>query len=173
MSQLILQKVVEPFLKTKKVPKLRSGLTIRVHQKITEGNKERIQIFEGLIIKMSSGEGICKSFTVRKVFQGVGVEKIFPLYAPCIDKIEIIKEAKVRRAKLYYIRERAGKSARLKERHVSNKAERLLAAHEPDVQAVDSQIIEESAVTDLPELSQSEVTTTVIDKPLDPSSKED
>ncbi|MBI2453246.1 50S ribosomal protein L19 [Candidatus Peregrinibacteria bacterium] len=144
MSQLILQKVVEPFLKTKKLPRLRCGLTVRVHQKITEGNKERIQIFEGLVIKMSSGEGICKSFTVRKVFQGVGVEKIFPLYAPCIDKIAVIKEAKVRRAKLYYIRERAGKSARLREKHISSKEDGGLVVDEIGIQKAESQVIEEN-----------------------------
>ena len=103
----------------KAVPVIKPGLTVRVHQKIKEGNKERIQVFEGLVIKVNSGHGADKTFTVRKIVEGIGVEKIFPLYSPLLDKIEVKKEAKVRRAKLYYMRERFGKSARLKESFVS------------------------------------------------------
>ena len=103
----------------KSVPVVKPGLTVRVHQKIKEGNKERIQVFEGLVIKINSGHGADKTFTVRKIVEGIGVEKIFPLYSPLIDKIEVKKEAKVRRAKLYYMRERFGKSARLKESFIS------------------------------------------------------
>lgn len=88
----------------KKVPPLQSGLTVRVHQKIREGDKERLQAFEGIVIKMSSGFGVSKTFTVRKVVDNVGVEKIFPLHSPNIAKIEVLKKAKVRRAKLYYLR---------------------------------------------------------------------
>lgn len=98
----------------KKVPELKAGLTVRVHQKIKEGEKERIQIFEGLIMKINSGHGVDKTFTVRKIVEGIGVEKIFPLHSPLIQKIEIKKDSKVRRAKLFYMRDRAGKSARLK-----------------------------------------------------------
>lgn len=104
---------------TKKVPVLKVGNTIKVHQKIKEGNKERIQTFEGLIIKLNSGYAADKTFTVRKIVSGIGVEKIFPLHSPLID-IEVVKKAKVRRAKLYYMRERSGKSARLKETFVQN-----------------------------------------------------
>lgn len=100
----------------KKVPAVRTGHTVRVHQKIKEGEKERVQIFEGLIIKVNSGYGADKSFTVRKVVEGIGVERIFPLYSPNIIKIEIKKQSKVRRAKLFYMRDRSGKSARLKSR---------------------------------------------------------
>lgn len=103
----------------KKVPVIQTGHTVRVHQKIKEGEKERIQIFEGLVIRVNSGHGADKTFTVRKIVQGIGVEKIFPLYSPNIQKIEVKKESKVRRAKLYYMRERAGKSARLKGSFVS------------------------------------------------------
>ncbi len=105
----------------KKVPALKAGQTVRVHQVIQEGNKSRIQIFEGLVIKMNSGSGMDKTFTVRKVVGGIGVEKMFPIYSPVIEKIEVKKEGKVRRAKLYYMRDRAGKSARLKESFVSDK----------------------------------------------------
>ena len=105
---------------TKKTPKLRTGQTVRVHQRIKEGEKERIQIFEGLIIKLNSGHGADKTFTVRKVTGGIGVEKTYPIYSTNIEKIEIKKKSKVRRAKLYYMRERFGKSARLKETFISS-----------------------------------------------------
>lgn len=101
-------------LPKKKRPNLKIGQTVRIHHKIKEGEKERIQIFEGIIIKMNHGQGADKTFIVRKIVEGVGVEKIFPLYSPIIEKIEIKKESKVRRSKLYYMRGRSGKSARLK-----------------------------------------------------------
>ncbi len=99
----------------RKVPEIRAGYTVRVHQKIKEGGKERIQIFEGLVIKVNSGFGADKTFTVRKIVDGIGVEKVFPLYLPTLEKIEVKKSSKVRRAKLYYMRKRSGKSARLKD----------------------------------------------------------
>lgn len=106
----------------KKVPALKAGMTVRIHQKIKEGEKERIQIFEGLIIKISAGDGINKSITVRKVVEGVGVEKIFPIHSPIVTKIEVKKKSKVRRSKLYYMRERFGKSARLRGKFVGDDA---------------------------------------------------
>lgn len=105
----------------KKVPIIRAGYTVKVHQKIREGEKTRTQIFEGLVIKINSGYGADRTFTVRKIVDGIGVEKIFPLYSPNIEKIEVTKKSKIRRSKLYYMRERSGKSARLKERFVSAK----------------------------------------------------
>lgn len=92
----------------KNVPEIASGFTVRVHQKIKEGDKDRIQVFEGLVIKVSSGSDISKSFTVRKVVDSVGVEKIFPLHSPNVDRIEVVKKAKVRRSKLYYVRTAQG-----------------------------------------------------------------
>ena len=103
----------------KQVPVIKPGYTVRIHQKIKEGEKQRIQIFEGLVLSVNSGYGADKTFTVRKIVEGIGVEKIFPLYSPIIDKIEVKKTAKVRRSKLYYMRDRSGKSARLKESFVS------------------------------------------------------
>ena len=94
---------------------IKSGDTVRVHQKIKEGDKQRIQIFEGLIIAKKHGKGINATITVRKMSKGIGVERIFPIHAPFIEKIEIIKRHKVRRAKLYYIRHKSAKKARLKE----------------------------------------------------------
>jgi len=105
----------------KKVPQIKPGYTVKVHQKIKEGNKERLQAFEGLVIKVGHGEGVEKTFTVRKIVQGIGVEKIFPMHSPNLAKIEVKKKAKVRRSKLYYMRERSGKSARLQERQVTEK----------------------------------------------------
>ncbi len=100
-------------------PDIRPGYSVKVHQRIKEGNKERVQVFSGLVIKLNSGHGTDRTFTVRNIVSGVGVEKTFPCHSCTIEKIEITKIAKVRRAKLYFMRERSGKSARLKETHVS------------------------------------------------------
>ncbi|MCC7185837.1 MAG: 50S ribosomal protein L19 [Acidobacteria bacterium] len=96
-------------------PAMRSGDTVRVHVKVREGDKERIQVFEGLVIGQHRG-GVRASFTVRKVSFGQGVERIFPLHSPTIDKIEVLRSAKVRRAKLYFLRDLRGKAARMKEK---------------------------------------------------------
>jgi len=98
----------------KKVPSLKAGQTVRVHVKVVEGEKERTQVFEGVVIGIS-GKGSRSTFTVRKISYGVGVERIFPLYSPRIDKIQVVSSGKVRRAKLYYLRELSGKRARLYE----------------------------------------------------------
>jgi large subunit ribosomal protein L19 len=95
-------------------PHLKSGDTVRVHVKVREGDKERIQIFEGMVIGMHRG-GARASFTVRKVSFGQGVERIFPLHSPIIDKIDVVRSARVRRAKLYFLRGLKGKAARMKE----------------------------------------------------------
>ncbi len=97
------------------VPTLNVGDTVRVHNKITEGNRERIQLFEGTIIAKHGG-GISATFTVRRISYGVGVEKTFPVHSPKVEKVEIVRNGKVRRAKLYYLRDRMGKSAKVKER---------------------------------------------------------
>src|SRR4249919_433234 len=97
-----------------KRPAMRSGDTVRVHVKVREGDKERIQVFEGSVIAMHRG-GSRASFTVRKVSFGQGVERIFPLHSPTIDRIEVVRGAKVRRAKLYFLRDLKGKAARMKE----------------------------------------------------------
>ena len=96
----------------KNIPELRAGDRVRVHQKIQEGGKTRVQVFEGLTIKTQHGNGINGTFTVRRISLGVGVEKCFPLHLPSITKIEKLKSAKVRRAKLYYVRGLIGKAAR-------------------------------------------------------------
>ena len=91
------------------------GDTVRVHIKVKEGSRERIQVFEGTVIAKKHG-GIEETFTVRRISYGVGVEKVFPVHAPTIEKIEVVRKGKVRRAKLYYLRDRVGKSAKVKER---------------------------------------------------------
>jgi large subunit ribosomal protein L19 len=95
-------------------PSLRAGDTVRVHVKIKEGDKYRIQVFEGVVVARKKA-GISSTFTVRKVSFGYGIERIFPLHSPIIDKLEVVKSGKVRRARLYYLRGRRGKAARLKE----------------------------------------------------------
>jgi large subunit ribosomal protein L19 len=104
--------VEQPHLKTR--PEMRAGDTVRVHVKVREGEKERIQVYEGMVIGQHRG-GARATFTVRKVSFGQGVERIFPLHSPTIDKIEVVRGAKVRRAKLYFLRDLKGKAARMKE----------------------------------------------------------
>ena len=95
-------------------PAMKPGDTVKVHVKVREGDKERIQVFEGMVIGMHRG-GVRATFTVRKVSFGQGVERIFPLHSPIIDRIEVIRSARVRRAKLYFLRDLKGKAARMKE----------------------------------------------------------
>ena len=113
MNQVILDFVAQDCLKAR--PQIRTGMRVKVTQKIKEGDKERLQSFEGLVIKTAKKSGINHTFTVRTVIGGVGVEKIFPLHADTIQDIEILKVNRVRRSRLYFMRDRSGKSARLKE----------------------------------------------------------
>jgi large subunit ribosomal protein L19 len=101
----------------KEAPDIRAGDVVRIHLKLLEKTKrggEKIQVFEGLVIARKHGKGINSTFTVRKISDGIGVERIFPIHCPSITKIELVKRSKVRRAKLYYMRQRAGKKARMK-----------------------------------------------------------
>ncbi len=106
--------------KGKDIPKFEIGDTVKVHHKIVEAGKERIQVYQGIVIRMK-GTGVNKNFTVRKVSFSVGVEKTFFVHSPRVDKVEVTKHSKVRRAKLYYLRNLSGKSARLKERLATKK----------------------------------------------------
>jgi large subunit ribosomal protein L19 len=115
MTGIALQEQAETMMLPR--PDIRPGYTVRVHQKVQEGDKERVQIFEGLVIAVHRGHHLTDhSFTVRKIASGVGVERVFALHSPRIEKIEVKKIAKVRRAKLNFLRGRTGKSARLSER---------------------------------------------------------
>ena len=100
------------------VPDFRAGDTVKVHVKVVEGNKTRVQVFQGVVIARS-GAGINETFTVRKVSYGVGVERIFPVHTPIVEKIEVVSRGDVRRAKLYYLRDRVGKSAKIREKRES------------------------------------------------------
>ena len=110
----ILQQITQEQIRTD-LPELKIGDTVRVYVKVKEGNRERVQMFEGTIIKKNHG-GIQETFTVRRVSYGVGVERTFPVNSPKIDKIEVVRHGRVRRAKLYYLRDRVGKAAKVKEK---------------------------------------------------------
>ena len=109
----LIQSLTEGQLRTD-IPSFRPGDTVRVHAKVVEGSRERIQIFEGTVLKRQNG-GARETFTVRKLSNGVGVEKTWPLHSPIIDKIEVVRRGKARRAKLFYLRARGGKAAKVKE----------------------------------------------------------
>jgi large subunit ribosomal protein L19 len=119
--ELVEQRNVKPETRGR-IPEFRVGDTVRVHTKISEGDKERIQIFEGVVIRRKRGQ-VNTTFTVRKMSYGVGVERIFPLYSPRIDKLEVMTSGKVKRARLFYLRELQGKAARLQNREESGTAQ--------------------------------------------------
>ena len=122
----------------KKLPDLKPGDTIKVHQKIKEGDKERIQIFEGVVIAKKHGTGISATITVRKIVDGVGVERVYPIHSPSVEKFEIVRRAKVRRAKLYYLRTAKGKKAKLKRKDFAA----AIADKPADEQAVETALVE-------------------------------
>ena len=111
----LMKSFIEKNMPAKEAPSVNVGDTVRVHLKVKEGNRERIQVFEGTVIAKKHG-GINETFTVRRISYGVGVEKVFPLYSHVIEKVETIRKGKVRRAKLYYLRGRVGKAAKVKEK---------------------------------------------------------
>ena len=110
----IIKEIKKEYTK-KEMPDMNPGDTVKVFVRIIEGNKERIQAFEGTVIK-KHGSGINKTVTVRKVFQGIGVERVFAIYSPRIEKIQVLRKGDVRRSKLYYLRERSGKATRIREK---------------------------------------------------------
>ncbi|QQR55141.1 50S ribosomal protein L19 [Candidatus Peregrinibacteria bacterium] len=180
MSQALLAHVSNSSVK-KDVPVLKPGYVVRVHQRIKEGEKERVQIFEGLVIKLSSGaRATDKTFTVRKVVEGVGVEKVFPLHSPLLEKIEVMKSGKVRRSKLYYMRTLEGKSTRLRDKK-GGVIEMLLAtraeeqsASEPaleDVEAVE-EVKEEAVPEETPEIPPEEVVDETPETPVETPAEE-
>jgi len=126
-----------------KIPELKVGNTVKVHVRIKEGNKERIQVFEGIIIKVQGG-GVNQTFTVRKISYGVGVEKTFLLHSPNVEKVEVVRVGKARRAKLFYLRDRLGKSARTKEK-VGARIE------------TKEQILKEEMIEEVPEVEETPV----------------
>ena len=132
------------------IPEIKVGNTVRVHVKIKEGNKERIQVFEGIIIKKQGG-GVNATFTVRRISYGVGVEKTFLIHSPLVEKVELVRVGKARRAKLYYLRERTGKASKTKEMvgaRIENKEIVLKEdlVEEPAEEVVETPVAEEAAV---------------------------
>jgi len=115
----IIKKIESEYLKAD-MPDIQVGDTVKVSVRIVEGNKERLQAFEGVVLK-KTGEGARKMITVRKVFQGIGVERVFPIHSPRVDSIKVLRKGDVKRAKLYYLRERTGKATRIKEKITNNK----------------------------------------------------
>ena len=127
-----------------KIPELKVGNTVRVHVKIKEGNKERIQVFEGIIIKVQGG-GVNQTFTVRKISYGVGVEKTFLVHSPLVEKVELVRVGKARRAKLFYLRDRVGKSAKTKEQVGARIENREIVVKEDLVEEVAEEVAPEEA----------------------------
>ncbi len=111
----VIRELEQGWIDGREFPKFYPGDTVRAHLKIVEGNKERVQVFQGVVIAINN-RGNRTTFTVRKVSSGHGVERILPLYSPALDKIEVVRHGRVRRAKLYYLRDRVGKAARIRER---------------------------------------------------------
>ena len=127
-----------------KIPELKVGDTVKVHQRIKEGNRERIQVFEGIIIKKQGG-GVNATFTVRKIAYGVGVEKTFLVHSPMVEKVELVRVGKARRAKLYYLRDRVGKAAKTKENTGARIENREITIKEDKVEEAPVEVAPEEA----------------------------
>ena len=137
-----------------KIPVLNVGDTVRVHVKIKEGNRERIQVFEGIIIKKQGG-GLNETFTVRRISYGVGVEKTFLVHSPLVEKVEVVRVGKARRAKLYYLRDRVGKAAKTKEKVGARIATEMMTVKEEAVEApAEAEVVEEVATPAETEVSE-------------------
>ncbi len=150
MNQLI-QQIEASYLKSS-VPQFNVGDTVKVFVKIKEGGKERTQGYEGVVIK-TGGHGVSKSFTVRRVFQGVGIERVFLVHSPRVEKITVLRRGHVRRAKLYYLRERTGKATRIKERIGVFPINEVIAAPAPATsEVVQTQQADASTVSEVAEL---------------------
>lgn len=153
-----------------KIPELKVGNTVRVHVRIKEGNKERIQVFEGIIIKVQGG-GVNKTFTVRKISYGVGVEKTFLVHSPLVEKVELVRVGKARRARLFYLRDRVGKAAKTKEKIGARIEDREIIikedlAEEPAEEAVET-APEEAPAVETKEVEVQEVVDTVKEEPVE------
>ena len=153
-----------------KIPELKVGNTVRVHVRIKEGNKERIQVFEGIIIKVQGG-GVNKTFTVRKISYGVGVEKTFLVHSPLVEKVELVRVGKARRARLFYLRDRVGKAAKTKEKIGARIEDREIIikedlAEEPAEEAVET-ALEEAPAVETKEVEVQEVVDTVKEEPVE------
>jgi large subunit ribosomal protein L19 len=145
--------IEQPFLRTD-LPAFRPGDTVKVHVRVVEGTRERVQVFQGVVIARSGG-GIRETFTVRKISFGVGVERTFPVHSPSIARLELVQRGRVRRAKLYYLRDLRGKKARIRERRIDDvklAAMEAAAAEAAGVEA-EPELVEDEATTDAPDTS--------------------
>lgn len=154
--------VEQAFLRSD-IPDFRPGDTVKVHVRVVEGNRERVQVFQGVVIRRQNG-GLRETFTVRKISFGVGVERTFPLHSPSIAKLEVVSRGRVRRAKLYYLRDLRGKKARIKERRIDDAklaameaAALALQGTEPDETELDDARIEDGEGSDVAETSDAEM----------------
>jgi large subunit ribosomal protein L19 len=148
--------IEQPFLRTD-LPAFRPGDTVKVHVRVVEGTRERVQVFQGVVIARSGG-GIRETFTVRKISFGVGVERTFPVHSPSIAKLELVQRGRVRRAKLYYLRDLRGKKARIRERRIDDvklAAMEAAAAEAAGVEAMEAEpeLVEDEATIDAPDTS--------------------
>lgn len=137
------------------IPEFRAGDTVKVHVKVVEGNKTRVQVFQGVVIARS-GSGASETYTVRKVSYGVGVERTFPLHSPIVEKLEIVSRGDVRRAKLYYLRGLRGKAAKIRERRDNLPTGSVQAPAPVEAEVVDTEVVDTDAV----ELAETEVVET-------------
>lgn len=153
-----------------KIPALKVGDTVKVHQRIKEGNRERIQVFEGIIIKKQGG-GVNATFTVRRVAYGVGVEKTFLVHSPMVEKVELVRVGKARRAKLYYLRDRVGKSAKTKENIGARIEDKEITVKEEIVEAPVEEVVEEVA-TETVEAPVAEETVATEETVVEPAAEE-
>ena len=160
-----------------KIPDLKVGNTVRVHQRIKEGNRERIQVFEGIIIKKQGG-GLNATFTVRKIAYGVGVEKTFLIHSPLVEKVEVVRVGKARRAKLYYLRDRVGKAAKTKELVGARIEDKEIVVKEDLVEEAPAEEVKEKVVEAPVETTETveevaEATTETTEAPAEEAKKED
>ena len=160
-----------------KIPDLKIGNTVRVHQRIKEGNRERIQVFEGIIIKKQGG-GLNATFTVRKIAYGVGVEKTFLIHSPLVEKVEVVRVGKARRAKLYYLRDRVGKAAKTKELVGARIEDKEIVIKEDLVEEAPAEEVKEEVVETPVETTETveevaEATTETTEAPAEEAKKED
>lgn len=148
------------------IPDLKIGNTVRVHVRIKEGNKERIQVFEGIIIKVQ-GSGVNKTFTVRKISYGVGVEKTFLIHSPLVEKVEVVRVGKARRAKLFYLRDRIGKAAKTKEIAGARIENKEIVVKGEDTEEVTETVetpVAETTETPVAEVKETEVAETPVEE---------
>lgn len=143
----------------KNIPQLRPGMIVKVEQRIKEGDKVRTQAFEGVVIKLHNKKNIGATFTVRKVVGGIGVEKIFPMHGKTVEKVTVLRGSNVRRAKLYFLRERSGKSAKLREGKLKNLADFVVAEEEDHSDEIMEAPVEETTEAPKAEEATTEETT--------------